>query len=553
MTKYPLDKNQNINYVDENELFILYSLMRRKYISSQDEVFIPKINKRIHITKEIKNLNVLKKEIEKEVEYLYNANQSKLDSPIIALYLLELGQELDKNNFSIQCTADYSLSEGGFLYDSDNYELMMDYLKYIVKGKKSDSAKFNALTDKQKKSIEACILEKNKRNGKIIFPNSESVLPIKDYKETILNKKGDKDFIFLVNKLITYETSGKWDMDDLIKFIEIFRRHNCELKLFQEDAQSRLSGLIFRNANIVLEIKDTKKIEKDLSEYIDLFINDKLNGFCRGIIGLTSGFFRSSLITPYERVMFGFERQKEILLEHINGEYKKYKRNDLEITNPFFKPKNIDDRPEIDGEIKITFSNVNETEELFLFVHAMIALSKLKYLKIIGFSYGQTELFDPFDRGFLFKIIIGDYFFKNNETKKQELDTFIISVKDREVWVNDYLLSKPHATGCNFEFFEYVRSKPANTPIERDKMPKWGDGVGYASLKEETKSKSFIKMLNELGFKGEILKAFFYKRSKNSLTYRGDKIIKEDLEKAGVKKSLFLKELDVAHAKNSPE
>ncbi len=135
----------------------------------------------------------------------------------------------------------------------------------------------------------------------------------------------------------------------------------------------------------------------------------------------------------------------------------------------------------------------------------------------------------------------------------QEVNKFVISVKDREIWVNDYLIGKPHAVGSNFEFFEYVRSKPANTPIERDKMPKWGDGVGYASVKEEVKNKSFIKMLNELGFKGEILKAFFYKRSKDSLTYRGNEITKQDLEKAGIKIPLFLKELEVAHTKNSPE
>jgi len=132
-------------------------------------------------------------------------------------------------------------------------------------------------------------------------------------------------------------------------------------------------------------------------------------------------------------------------------------------------------------------------------------------------------------------------------------DKYKISVKDREIWVNKYLIGKPHAVGSNFEFFEYVRSKPANTPIERDKMPKEGDGVGYYTLKEEIKNKGFIKILNELGFKGEILKAFFYKRSKDTLTYRGDKITKEDLEETGIKISLFLKELELAHTKNSPE
>jgi len=126
---------------------------------------------------------------------------------------------------------------------------------------------------------------------------------------------------------------------------------------------------------------------------------------------------------------------------------------------------------------------------------------------------------------------------------------FEIQVKDRYIWVNDYLLSKPHAVGSNLEFFEYIRSKSANTKIERNSLPDFGG----LSLKQEVKNKSFIKILNELGFKGEILKAFFPKRGKNILTYRGDKITKKDLEKAGVKIPLFLKELEVAHLRNSPE
>ena len=129
-------------------------------------------------------------------------------------------------------------------------------------------------------------------------------------------------------------------------------------------------------------------------------------------------------------------------------------------------------------------------------------------------------------------------------------DSYKIFVKDREIWINEYLIGKPHAVGSNFEFFEYVRSQKSNTKINREVLPNFG---GSLSLKEQVKSKSFIKIVNELGFKGEILKAFFYNRGKDTLTYRGDQIVKEDLENAGVKKSLFLKELELAHARNSPE
>lgn len=125
---------------------------------------------------------------------------------------------------------------------------------------------------------------------------------------------------------------------------------------------------------------------------------------------------------------------------------------------------------------------------------------------------------------------------------------FEIQVKDRYIWINNYLLSKPHAVGSNFEFFEYIRSHPGER-IERENLP---SQFGTLSLKAEVKNKSFIKILNELGFKDEILKAFFPKRGKDMLVYRGDKITQKDLEKSGIKIPLFLKELELAHIKNNP-
>ncbi|MCR4334456.1 MAG: hypothetical protein NUV47_01875 [Patescibacteria group bacterium] len=127
---------------------------------------------------------------------------------------------------------------------------------------------------------------------------------------------------------------------------------------------------------------------------------------------------------------------------------------------------------------------------------------------------------------------------------------FKLLIKDREIWVNEYLIGKPHAVGSNLEFFEYVCSQAPHTKINRNELP---SKFGNLSTQNRVKNKSFIKILNGLGFKGEILKAFFYKRGKDTLIYRGDEIIKNDLEKAGVKILLFFKELELAHTKNSPE
>ena len=137
---------------------------------------------------------------------------------------------------------------------------------------------------------------------------------------------------------------------------------------------------------------------------------------------------------------------------------------------------------------------------------------------------------------------------ETNSTKNIP-NKFVITIKDKEIWINKYLLSKPHAVGDNFEFFECIRSQPINTKIDRNNVP----NSGGLALKRAKKNKSFIKTLNELGFKGEILKAFFPKRSKNIVVYRGDRITREDLEKSGIKISLFIKELEVADTKNSPE
>lgn len=128
-------------------------------------------------------------------------------------------------------------------------------------------------------------------------------------------------------------------------------------------------------------------------------------------------------------------------------------------------------------------------------------------------------------------------------------DKYKISVKDREIWVNDYLIGKPHAVGSNLEFFDYIRAQKPHTKIDRDKLP---SNFGDLSIQGQVKKKGFIKILNGLGFKGEILRAFFSKRGKDTLIYAGDEISKEDLENVGVKIPLFIQELKLAHTKNSP-
>lgn len=118
-----------------------------------------------------------------------------------------------------------------------------------------------------------------------------------------------------------------------------------------------------------------------------------------------------------------------------------------------------------------------------------------------------------------------------------------VLIKDRQISVSDLILSKPHAVGGNKGFFEYVYENP-DKPLEREKMPEY--------VTQDIKGKGFSKVLNELGFKGEILKAFFPERGKSRLLFRKE-ITTEQLEQEGINLNLLLQELQMAHTKNSPK
>jgi len=263
----------------------------------------------------------------------------------------------------------------------------------------------------------------------------------------------------------------------------------------------------------------------------------------------------------------------------LGGAFENYKKYPRPFINLFSAEKELDGdiswdviRREMSarfGEIETLYQRVNasdilaEPDKQKQLNDVMLYLSKLKEktkeaekeddAKILSTTKIEiTKIPELQIKGFEEKVLSQK---SNKPSEKSTIssrveDKYEISVKDREIWVNDYLIGKPHAVGSNFDFFEYIRSQKPNAEIKRKALPNLS---GTLSLKEQVKSKSFIKIANELGFKGEILKAFFYNRGKDTITYRGDQITKEDLEKAGIKIPLFLKELELANTKNSPE
>lgn len=126
---------------------------------------------------------------------------------------------------------------------------------------------------------------------------------------------------------------------------------------------------------------------------------------------------------------------------------------------------------------------------------------------------------------------------------KIELKEYRIELKDRGIWINEHLLSKPHAVGKNMRFFEYLIEHP-DKPVKQETLPSF--------VQEEIGAKSFSKILHDLGFKGEILKAFFPARGKNQLLFRKEVSLKQ-LQKDGVNTELLLQELRLAHIKSNPK
>ncbi|MFA5095327.1 MAG: hypothetical protein WC447_01535 [Candidatus Paceibacterota bacterium] len=401
-------ENKSKNYLDEKELFILYYLSKNKHISTQgSNVFRPNEKTIYHKPDGLNDVAELEKNLNKHILEAEEKREKKLQSSIVANYLIGLGRTFDEKSFAVFGDADYSLVEGGFLTD-DFHKEMYDYLA-LSKEKREKDKKLNK---EQKIFLENIISKKldlNDIETRVRFTKLANP-PIKSYQEAILNKKAEKEFIELVNKLIKEHDGGKWNTEDVEKFLEIYYKHNKEqfkknvttprTWLF-EDNQTKLANLIFAHTDFHLFIKDNTKLNNYLKEYIKLFKKDELDKLSNK--GLTGSFFTTSRLIPLNNQLWGFEKQKEILVQHIEKNFNEYKKSSLQISHPYFEPVYEGDTEE--GITEITISPKNEDEaDRFLFVHTIIALEYKKFLEIKSLFYGYMDLFDLYDRGFVFQI-----------------------------------------------------------------------------------------------------------------------------------------------------
>lgn len=172
------------------------------------------------------------------------------------------------------------------------------------------------------------------------------------------------------------------------------------------------------------------------------------------------------------------------------------------------------------------------------------ALSKInnKRYNIPEFKKDNYELYATLVQNHFLKELANDKEI-TKPTHTERAKKFKISIKDRKLMINGYILSEPHATG-NLEFMEYVVKKhKAFDKISKEGLPIF--------IKTAIKDKSFSKTLTDLGFKGEIRKAFFEKISKDSLYYKGNEITLKDIEESGVNFNLFQKELELANLRKT--
>lgn len=398
-------ENEHKQYLDEKELFILYYLSKTEHISTMwSNVFVP--NPREQIVRP-----------DTTPEELFNRITYRGQSVIVLSYLFNLGKTLDNEGFSVYCNADYALVEGGFLTD-DFHQEMSTYLELAEEDRKDNKI----LNKEQVDFLEDIIFGKRKLadiNVSVQFTKLANP-PIECYREAILNKNADKEFIELVNKLVTDYDGGRWDTEEVEKFLELWFTKNKRIEIseeegiFYENHQKKLARLIFENIDIHLNIRSTKNVDAFLNDYINLFKNNELNGVSRN--GLTKSFFSSGLALNLYTKPFGFERQKEILLQHIEDNYTEYKRKDLEIGNPFIEPEYIGDNSS--NQIEIRVKEENKERDLFLFVHTMIALEQEGHFSVKKFTYGTKEMFDLYDRGFLFEIEVDENTFSKDIKQK---------------------------------------------------------------------------------------------------------------------------------------
>jgi len=371
-----------------------------------------------------------------------------------------------------------------------------------------------------------------------------------DLKPELIRIAKKENYGLSKNVLNKVKQSKSITKEELISILQ-----SKETKLINEYGDG-LSVCIYRDYNLIFPFFiahylsfnitiNTNKIENDITNYVNKFSN--------------------GLLEDNNQLYFGYSFQKELLLKTLLKVFEKQRKLPIVLKAGYWylkeAPKEYEKKDELLSLFKREYPDfytswamnkpIYDHQYNLRIYDTLLALEQERIIEIKNITHKVAVKTSPENGSYVLKdrsqvltiiiLNIKKLCLKNNKkikTKNLLETTFEIQVRDRCIWVNNYLLSKPHAVGTNFAFFEYIRGQKNNADIKRDNLVEW--------LQKKTSDKRFIKILNELGFKGEIKKAFFSRVGKNILQYRGDKITKKDLEKSGINIKLFIKQLEVA-------
>lgn len=312
-------------------------------------------------------------------------------------------------------------------------------------------------------------------------------------------------------------------------------------KVETENKGSNISHSLHNNSydyGFTVSLNDPNKLNSMISSEIEKFVKDELD------------------VADYK-----YEKQKEIFIKFVM-EYCYDRDNDKSVTIGLHSildrhTGNIDVLRillalELEGLFKIEKESFLNTRQIWFdrtqnyplsSVDAIICRLKQKIYRrdMDGICVRITD-FQPL-------LAEANKYYKNGikaskDSKTASIDQvdgnihFEVRKIDNKIWVNDrYLVGKPNFDQENELIFEYVFNNPDKDITKQELEQKL----------EITIKKTLSKVINELGFTGEIRKAFFVKSSNKSIIRFRKVLTINDIVMGKINKELFIKELETQH------
>jgi len=189
----------------------------------------------------------------------------------------------------------------------------------------------------------------------------------------------------------------------------------------------------------------------------------------------------------------------------------------LDFTDVISKEFTQDDAESIMSKLKIDEKAINDFEFLENFMRS----NSFNYWCMVDLDYDKfMEYFKSYNR---------------KKSRHEECDSDFLSNKNiycklaydelsREIFINNFLLSTPHYESPNRHFFEHIYKNPNKEVSRKEILDENGECI----------KKNIHAILNELGFRDDLKKAFFPVATKSYVHFRNP-IFNKDLEDLHIK------------------